>query len=72
MWGFYCDIETNNLISEPFEFIMMSNNNCLEPSVEYLNDPKLRNISPHSTMYYIGMMLILASLIQFMLQQRMH
>lgn len=51
MWGFYCDIESNQVISEPFIFepdmicIMME-----EPAI-------------YSTLYYGGIVLMTLSLI---------
>jgi len=49
MWGFYCDIESNQVISEPFIF---------EPHMIYLEDPPTSN-----TIYYAGIVLMTLSLI---------
>jgi len=49
MWGFYCDIESNQVISEPFIF---------EPQMIYLEELPTSN-----TMYYAGIVLMILSLI---------
>jgi hypothetical protein len=51
MWGFYCDIESNQVISEPFIF---------EPRMEcvMMQDPSTSN-----TLYYAGIVLMVLSLI---------
>lgn len=48
MWGFYVDIETNTLIQTPYE---------LTPLYE---EPSSSQI--HSTMYYIGIIMVLSYL----------
>ena len=53
MWGFYCDIESNQVISDPFIFDPHMNMLCIT-----MEEPATSN-----TLYYAGIVLMTLSLI---------
>ena len=56
MWGFYCDIESNQVISEPFIFDPI----MFDPIMECI---LIEEPATPSTLYYAGIVLMTLSLI---------